>query len=72
MSDDEIDNMPMEKVLKALQEHTAKAMLKWIVAGKIHPRDIAGINQMLRQNDIKEEKEVEDSMHDKVMKALDD
>ena len=70
MTEEDIDNMSMDEVLKSLQEHTAKAMLKWIIQGKIHPRDIAGINQMLRQNDIKEEKKVEDSMHDKILKAM--
>jgi len=44
--------------------------LMHLQSGSIHPRDLAPMMTLLKNNDIKEEKKEEDSMADRVMKCL--
>ena len=63
--------LPMSTKLKMLHEGVVNTYLMHLQAGDIHPRDLAPMMTLLRNNDIKEEHKEEDSMHDKVLKALD-
>ena len=62
--------MPMEVKLRMMHEGLVDNYLMLLQTGKLHPRDMAPMMTLLKQNDIKEEKKEEDSMHDKVLKAM--
>ena len=67
---EELAALPMETKLKMLHEGVVNTYLMHLQSGSIHPRDLAPMMTLLKNNDIKEEKKEEDSMADRVIKAL--
>ena len=67
---EELAALPMETRLRMLHEGVVNTYLMHLQGGSIHPRDLAPMMTLLRNNDIKEEKKEEDSMADRVIKAL--
>ena len=64
--------MPMATKLKMLHEGMVDTYLMYLQSGSIHPRDLAPLMTLLKNNEIKEDKPIEDSMADKVRAALEE
>ncbi len=69
-TEEELGNMPLADKLKIVHELQIDACILHLQEGTMHPRDMAAVNALLKNNDIKEEHKQEDSMHDKILKEL--
>ena len=67
---EELAEMPLVEKLRIVHELQIDACILHLQQGTMHPRDMAAVNALLKNNDIKEEKPQEDSFADKVKNAL--
>ncbi len=68
---EELATMPLVEKLKIVHELQIDACILHLQEGTMHPRDMAAVNSLLKNNDIREEKPQESTMADKVLKELD-
>lgn len=68
---EELAALDMSTKLRMIHEGLVNTYLMHLQTGSLHPRDMAPMMTLLRNNDIKEEDEKEITMHDKVRAALD-
>jgi len=70
LTDEMLDGMTPTQILQATQDIFIKETYKALRDGTVHPRDMSFVNQLLRNNDIKEETEEAETMHEKVLREL--
>lgn len=63
--------LDMNTKLRMMHEGLVNTYLMHLQTGSLHPRDMAPMMTLLKNNDIKEEDDKEMTMHDKVRAALD-
>ena len=68
---EELAALDMSTKLRMMHEGLVNTYLMHLQTGSLHPRDMAPMMTLLKNNDIKEEDDKEMTMHDKVRAALD-
>ncbi len=68
---EELAALDMSTKLRMMHEGLVNTYLLHLQTGSLHPRDMAPMMTLLKNNNIKEEDDKEMTMHDKVRAALD-
>jgi len=69
-SPEELEEMPLVEKLKIVHELQIDACILHLQEGTMHPRDMAAVNALLKNNDIREDKPQESTMADRVLREL--
>ena len=69
-SPEELEVMPLVEKLKIVHELQIDACILHLQEGTMHPRDMAAVNALLKNNDIREDKPQESTMADRVLREL--